>query len=285
MNIIKSFSRRSLAWILFFMLLFIVICNLVVYRVWQAVVSALPPEVLKAAARDSADLKAGLEALFPLAAFLKTWLIPLTAGGFLLLGLILWFFLRRSLVRLLRKEGLAPAKAGKAPKEKKKVRPPEKKPVKEKGTRPEESADTVPSREEKQEEKKARLQMNQRYYLHLLSVLQREGRLIDFFEEDLNQYEDAQIGAAVRSIQDVCKQTINKTLSPKPVFEKPEGETVTIPADFDAATVKLTGNVSGEPPFTGVLRHRGWRAGKLELPTLSGSPDPRIIAPAEVEIG
>lgn len=285
MNIIKSFSRRSLAWILFFMLLLIVIFNLAVYRVWQAVVHALPPELLSTAAENSAELKSGLEALFPLAAFLKAWLIPLSVGVFLILGLILWFFLRRSLVRLLRKEGLVPARAGQAAKEKKKARPSEKKPGKDKGARAEEAAAPAPSRDEQQEEKKARLQMNQRYYLHLLSVLQREGRLIDFFEEDLHQYEDAQIGAAVRSIQDACKQTINKTLSPKPVFEKAEGETVTIPADFDAATVKLTGNVSGDPPFTGVLRHRGWRAGKLELPTLSGTPDPRIIAPAEVEIG
>ncbi|MFW5901518.1 MAG: DUF2760 domain-containing protein [Thermodesulfobacteriota bacterium] len=285
MNIIKSFSRRSLAWILFFMLIFILICNLAVYRAWLAVIRALPPELLKAAAEDSAELKAGLEALFPLVVFLKTWFTPISAGVFLILGLILWFFLRRSLVRLLRKEGEVPAKAGEKANEEKKPRAAEKKPGKEKAARTEETAAAAPSREEQQEEKKARLQMNQRYYLHLLSVLQREGRLIDFFEEDLNQYEDAQIGAAVRSIQDVCKQTINKTLSPKPVFEKAEGETVTIPADFDAATVKLTGNVSGDPPFTGILRHRGWRAGKLELPTLSGSPDPRIIAPAEVEVG
>ena len=285
MNIIKSFSRRSLAWILFFMLLFIIICNLAVYRVWQVVVSALPPEVLSSAAGKSDELKAGLEALFSLVVFLKTWLIPISAGVFLILGLILWFFLRRSLARLLRKEGVVPVRAGEKAKEEKKPRGAEKKPGKEKAARTEKAAAAAPSREEQQEEKKARLQMNQRYYLHLLSVLQREGRLIDFFEEDLNQYEDAQIGAAVRSIQDVCKQTIKKSLSPKPVFEKAEGETVTIPADFDAATVKLTGNVSGEPPFTGILRHRGWRAGKLELPTLSGSPDPRIIAPAEVEIG
>ena len=97
-------------------------------------------------------------------------------------------------------------------------------------------------------------------------------------------YDDAQIGAAVRSIQDNCKKTVNKSLSPQPVLEKMEGDTVTIPADFDPATIKLTGNVSGDPPFTGVLRHRGWRAAKLELPTLSSSQDPRIIAPAEVEI-
>ncbi|MBW2249010.1 MAG: DUF2760 domain-containing protein [Deltaproteobacteria bacterium] len=53
---------------------------------------------------------------------------------------------------------------------------------------------------------------------------------------------------------------------------------------FDPDAIKLTGNVTGEPPFTGVLRHKGWRTRKLELPALSGGQDARIIAPAEVEI-
>ncbi len=280
MDVIKSFSRRSLIWIFFFMLLFSVLCNLAIFQLWQIVVDAVSPEILREAARNSAEFKAGLEALVPLMSFLKTYLIPITAGVFLFFGLILWLMLRRSLVRLFKRQGLVPIKARTVAEDRVKGSEARKKPAKEALVKPEEIFEAAPS----QEEKMVRARMDQRYYLHLLSVLQREGRLVDFFEEDLSRYEDAQIGAAVRSIQDTCKQMINKTLSPKPVFEKAEGDTITLPMDFDAAEVKLTGNVSGDPPFTGILRHRGWRAGKLELPTLSSTQDPRIIAPAEVEI-
>jgi hypothetical protein len=125
---------------------------------------------------------------------------------------------------------------------------------------------------------------DQRMFLHLISVLQREGRLIDFFAEDLKDYDDAQIGAAVREIHGTCRSVVEKSLSLKPVIEKLEGETVTVQSDFDPNAIKLVGNVTGEPPFTGTLRHRGWHAGKLEIPTFSGSKDPGILAPAEIEI-
>lgn len=132
-------------------------------------------------------------------------------------------------------------------------------------------------------EKEAR-ELNQRFYLHLFGVLQREGRLMDFFSEDLSQYQDDQIGAAVRSIQEDCKKTIDKYLAPQPVLEQDEGEQMTVAEGFDPNELKLTGNVTGKPPFTAVIRHRGWRAGKLELPTLSGRRKSDLITPAEVEV-
>jgi len=133
-------------------------------------------------------------------------------------------------------------------------------------------------------EKKANVQDDQRRALHLLSLLQREGRLVDFLEEDLTPYDDAQIGAAVRSIQESCQKSLNEYLSLKAVMDQEEGEDVTIEAGFDAHAIKLTGNVTGEPPFKGVLQHRGWQISKYSLPALSGSQNPKIIAPAEVEI-
>jgi hypothetical protein len=60
---------------------------------------------------------------------------------------------------------------------------------------------------------------------------------------------------------------------------------VTLAAGFDADAVKLVGDVKGEPPYTGVLRHRGWRAKRLELPGLVGDHDAHVLAPAEVELG
>jgi hypothetical protein len=120
--------------------------------------------------------------------------------------------------------------------------------------------------------------------LHVLSLFQREGRLVDFLKEDLTAYEDAQIGAAVRSIHEGCRKALDKHFGPQPVLDRDEGEEVSIPSGFDPHAIRLTGNVSGEPPFKGVLQHKGWRAARVELPSLSGSQDATIIAQAEVEI-
>ena len=55
-------------------------------------------------------------------------------------------------------------------------------------------------------------------------------------------------------------------------------------APFDAAAVKLTGNVVGQPPFSGSLSHRGWRVAEVRLPKLAEGHDARVLAPAEVEL-
>ncbi|MBW2017142.1 MAG: DUF2760 domain-containing protein [Deltaproteobacteria bacterium] len=123
-----------------------------------------------------------------------------------------------------------------------------------------------------------------RHELHLLALLQRDGRLVDFLEEDLQAYDDQQIGAAVRTIQEKCKKALNRYVNPRPILDREEGQEVTVPEGFDPGKIKVTGNVSGSPPFVGTLQHRGWRAGELNLPVLSGEGDPDIIAPAEVEV-
>ncbi len=288
--VIKSFSRRCLGWIIFFVLLMTALFYLGGCWLWQAATRVLPASAIEEAAEHSPEFKAGLETLRPWVLFGELYFLPIAFGTFLLLGLILWLLLRRSLVRQMRKAGFLDDKKpldriDKKEKIDKGEKTRKKKGKKDTGAKePGKTAGLAEDKEQAQAEKKARTQMTQRYYLHLLSVLQRQGRLLDFFEEDLNQYADDQIGAAVRSIQDNCKKTVNKALSPAPVIEKAEGEAVNVPADFDPSAIKLTGNVSGEPPFKGILRHRGWRAARLELPTLSAEQDPRIMAPAEVEI-
>jgi hypothetical protein len=107
---------------------------------------------------------------------------------------------------------------------------------------------------------------------------------MDFLGEDLSAYDDAQIGMAVRSIQENCKSVIEKQIRPKAVMDAQEESEVTVEAGFDPNAIKLVGKVTGEPPFTGILRHKGWRAAEMELPTLSDKDDPLVIAPAEVEI-
>ena len=121
--------------------------------------------------------------------------------------------------------------------------------------------------------------------LQLLAILQREGRLIDFLQEDLSLYEDEQIGAAVRSVHAGCKQGLEAHIKLEPVVSDDEGSTITIPAGFDAHAIRLTGQVAGDPPFKGVVRHRGWRAAKVDLPQITNQANAQVVAAAEVEVG
>lgn len=120
--------------------------------------------------------------------------------------------------------------------------------------------------------------------LQLLALLQREARLIDFVGEDLGSYADAQIGAAARVVHAGCAKVLRENFSIVPVRTEAEGSRVTLPAGFDAAAVRLTGNVVGQPPFTGSLSHRGWRVTEVRLPQLAAQHDTHVIAPAEVEL-
>lgn len=119
--------------------------------------------------------------------------------------------------------------------------------------------------------------------LRLLGALQEEGRLVDFLQEDLSPYSDEQIGAAVRGIHEGCKKALGERVGVEPVLRGAEGETVTVEPGFDPAAIRLTGNVTGAPPFRGVLRHGGWRAVSVKIPERAGQ-DPHVLAPAEVEL-
>ncbi|VTR64927.1 conserved hypothetical protein [Desulfosarcina cetonica] len=173
-------------------------------------------------------------------------------------GLLQWLFLKNSLSRLSTK--LDESKGKKTP------------------------APTSPDRQALESDRIKRKNQEKRLFVHLFAVLQREGRLMDFLQEDLNLYEDAQIGAAVRSIHENCRKTVERYLKPVPVITQAEGETVKIDAGFDPHAIKLVGNVVGEPPFSGILRHRGWQLQSLSIPDLSEMENPTIIAPAEVEV-
>jgi hypothetical protein len=119
--------------------------------------------------------------------------------------------------------------------------------------------------------------------VQMLALLQRDGRLVDFLMEDLSAYQDAQVGAAVRDVHAGCRQVLTRYLTLEPVMIEDEGQTVTIERDADAARIKVIGNVAGQPPYRGALRHRGWEASRIELPPPPASGG-TVIAPAEVEI-
>jgi hypothetical protein len=248
METAKKISSQLSLWIfIWFLLLGLALAG---FGYWQM-------EILN----ESLQGQTTLEPLAPILQNSGILFLQVLGGCLVLFGILLWLTLRASLRRSLAKmEAAKPTPH--APKKVKRNLPPRPTP----------------------EEKEALARENQRRTLHLLSLLQREGRLVDFLEENLKDYDDAQIGAAVRNIQENCQKALKKYLKIEAVINQEEGEEIKLEKGFDASTIKLTGNVSGEPPFKGELQHRGWRVGKFDLPTLSGSPDPAIIAPAEVEI-
>jgi hypothetical protein len=117
-----------------------------------------------------------------------------------------------------------------------------------------------------------------------LALLQREGRLLDFLLEDIQSYSEAQIGAAVRDIHRQCRVALKEHLDLQPVLSQQEGSTVEIPSGFDPSAVRLTGNVTGQPPFRGTLQHHGWRVKEIKLAPPPEGQDEFVLMPAEVEL-
>ena len=120
--------------------------------------------------------------------------------------------------------------------------------------------------------------------VQMLAILQRDGRLIDFLSENISAYPDAQLGAAVRTIHETCRQALDRYVKLEPVLDSEEDQPIMVATGFDRAAIKLIGNVAGEPPLRGFLRHRGWRVKELNLPPLPQAAGRMVIAPAEVEL-
>ncbi|SCB32245.1 DUF2760 domain-containing protein [Cupriavidus alkaliphilus] len=120
--------------------------------------------------------------------------------------------------------------------------------------------------------------------LQLLGLLQRDARFVDFVEEDIARYADAEIGAAARLVHDGCRAVLREHFTIRPVREEAEGSRVTLADGFDASAIRLTGNVVGSAPFHGAISHRGWKVEEVRLPRLAERHDASVIAPAEVEL-
>ncbi len=120
--------------------------------------------------------------------------------------------------------------------------------------------------------------------LQLLSLLQQEARFIDFLQEDLAGFSDSDIGAVARVVHEGGQKVLADYFALETVRKEEEESRITLPEGFNATEVRLTGNVIGQPPFTGTLIHRGWRAMDVRLPKLAEGHDASVIAPAEVEL-
>ncbi|MFT4551498.1 MAG: hypothetical protein ACI9S8_000111 [Chlamydiales bacterium] len=121
-------------------------------------------------------------------------------------------------------------------------------------------------------------------HLRLLYLLQNSGRFIDFLKEDISPFSDVQVGTVVRKIHEECSKSLEDYITIRPVFEGQEGSSVTIPSGYDPSEIKIVGNVTGNTPLKGILRHKGWKAHKLSLPQQLGESKQEVLAPAEVEV-
>lgn len=248
MQTIERFPRKLLStlFVMFFLLFFII--NAAIYLQLPAWIQEIAQTVKnQLPSGDPAVAEMQLAEIRDQAAIVA---VAFTALIMVLVGILLWSWQRRAFNRVV----LKPLS--------------EKMPV-----------DAAPEKKEPPERSR-----NEKMYLHLLSMFQKEGRLIDFLSENLDSYTDGQIGAAARQVHAGCKQVLAKTVDPEAVISAEEGSPYVVEDGFDPAEIKLTGNVAGQPPFSGVIRHCGWRARKVRMPILSDSSGKRILAQAEIEI-
>lgn len=120
--------------------------------------------------------------------------------------------------------------------------------------------------------------------LTLLSILQREARFVDFLQETVDDYSDAEIGAAVRALHRECGETVERLFAIRRASAEAEGSAIEAPAGFDPARYHFTGNIPGRPPFRGRLAHPGWQATRCELPVWKGPAESAVvIAPTVIE--
>lgn len=120
--------------------------------------------------------------------------------------------------------------------------------------------------------------------LQLLTLLQQDARFIDFIQEDLSAYSDADIGAAARVVHEGSKKTLNTYFTLEAIRSENEETPISIAEGFNASEIRLTGNVVGNAPFNGTLIHKGWKVTEVKLPKLAAGHDASIVAPAEVEL-
>lgn len=120
--------------------------------------------------------------------------------------------------------------------------------------------------------------------LRLLALLQSEARLLDFLLEDVAGAPDAALGAGVREIHKKAAAALRKYLAIEPILGGGDGDRVTVQKGFDPSAIRVLGNVTGEPPYTGELQHPGWKVKELKLPTVAEGQDPFVLQPAEVQM-
>lgn len=120
--------------------------------------------------------------------------------------------------------------------------------------------------------------------VQLLALLQQKGRLIDFLMQDVHSFSDEDVASGARVVHEGCNQVLKEFMRIEPLRTESEGDPVTIQAGYDPALVQLSGNVQGQPPYSGELVHHGWKLTDLKMPEKTQDSPQNVLAPAEIEI-
>lgn len=119
-----------------------------------------------------------------------------------------------------------------------------------------------------------------------IGLLQEKGRLVDFLMDDVAVYDDSRVGAAARVVHYGCREVLHEHFKVTPISSAEEGSQVTVPEGYAADEYRLMGKITGNPPFKGVLLHKGWKTESVKLPRIIKTGEKRLpsIAPALVEV-
>ena len=119
-----------------------------------------------------------------------------------------------------------------------------------------------------------------------LGLLQEKGRLVDFLMDDISIYDDSRVGAAARVVHFGCRDVLQEHFKVTPISDAEEGSQVMIPENYSIDEYRLMGKITGNPPFRGVLLHKGWKTESVKLPRLIKTEEKRLpsITPALIEV-
>jgi Domain of unknown function (DUF2760) len=119
-----------------------------------------------------------------------------------------------------------------------------------------------------------------------IGLLQEKGRFVDFLMDDVSLYDDSRVGAAARVVHYGCRDVLYEHFKVTPIATADEGSQVTVPEGYAADEYRLMGKITGNPPFKGVLLHKGWKTESVKLPRIIKAGERRLpsIAPALVEV-
>jgi hypothetical protein len=123
--------------------------------------------------------------------------------------------------------------------------------------------------------------------IQFVSLLQERGRLLDFAMDDIAPYSDEQVGRVARVVHQGIQGVLKETLEIEPLHQGAEGDTLLVEKDFNALGCRLVGNLSKQPPLSGRVLHRGWRAKRVALPfsiTSEAVKNQNIVQPIELEV-
>lgn len=143
---------------------------------------------------------------------------------------------------------------------------------------PEEPSPHGPSSDEKPNDNEG----SDKELIRFLTLLQKEGRLLDFLMQDISSFDDRQISTAARYVHSHCSQLIKESFEIQAVHPSKEGSPITI---LDENLDQYSFIDSNKPLTEGILLHRGWKANKVALPP-NDEPEKsikRLITPAQVK--